>query len=134
MPPRRQPTLPPIEPEEPVTSVEDLREEDLDAEVERLQRQLAERRKRSQIVALRRELAGEMPEETESHKRGLSVSSSTASAKRVHIRAKERSGSVRDVHEERLRPDIMCYLCRKSGHIAKNCPTRIAGQTPAKPT
>jgi hypothetical protein len=30
-----------------------------------------------------------MPEETESHKRGLSVSSSTASAKRVHIRVKE---------------------------------------------
>jgi hypothetical protein len=90
MPPRRQPTLPPIEPEEPVTSVEDLREEDLDAEVERLQRQLAERRKRSQIVALRRELAGETLEETGSHKRGLSVSSSTASqAKRVHIRAKE---------------------------------------------
>ena len=79
MSPRRQPTLPPIEPEEPVTSVEDLREEDLDAEVERLQRQLAGRRKRSQIVALRRELAGETPEETGSHKRGLSVSSPTAS-------------------------------------------------------
>jgi len=50
-----------------------------------------ERRRRSRITALRAELAGEAPEsEIESHKRGLSISSSTVSqTKRVHIRAKE---------------------------------------------
>ena len=94
MPPRRTPVQPSADQEES-TPVEDLGEEDLDAEVQKLQTQLATRRKRSQILALRKELASdshesESPNATTTHKRGLSVGSSAASqAKRVHIRAKE---------------------------------------------
>ena len=91
MPPKRLPTRPPTAERDEPETVEELREEDLEAEEERLQQLVNERRRRSRITALRAKLAGETPEpETESHKRGLSVSSSTVSQmKRVHIRAKE---------------------------------------------
>jgi hypothetical protein len=92
MPPRRIPVRPSADPEEPIP-VEDLEEEDLDAEVQKLQAQLAARRKRGQVLALRKELASDSHESlntTSTHKRGLSISSSAAShAKRVHVRAKE---------------------------------------------
>jgi hypothetical protein len=87
MPPRRQPTLPPTESEEPAASAEDPQDIDLDAEIENVRQQVEEKRKRSRLAALRAELAGEGP--SGSRKRGPSIDSSISQAKRVHIRAKE---------------------------------------------
>jgi len=87
---RAPPATTPPQADHPVASVESIRDEDLDAEVAKLEQQAAAQRKRNKIIALRREIAGEPPESDSGHKRGLSVSSSVSShAKRMHVRAKE---------------------------------------------